>query len=215
MNYLYLTLAVLAAGFLLGCFLKKTVRRLLHTALLLALVMVAVGTAIVWSPPENQPLDPDYAVVLGVGLEDGQATEELERRLELGLSYLQTSDGLLILSGGDPDGDGITEAQVMAQWMEDHGADLSRVHQEDRSTDTRENLLYARTLAQSLGAETDTVLILTSDYHQTRAQYLARAQGQEAVGLACETPPLQRLTASVREVYAFVKAWAESRLSSS
>ena len=59
------------------------------------------------------------------------------------------------------------------------------------------------------------MLILTSDYHQTRAQYLARAQGQEAVGLACETPPLQRLTARVREVYAFVKAWAETRLSSS
>ena len=59
------------------------------------------------------------------------------------------------------------------------------------------------------------MLILTSDYHQTRAQYLAHAQGQEAVGLSCETPPAARLAASVREVYAFVKAWAETRLGSS
>lgn len=212
MNYLYLTLAVLAVGFVLGHCLKKTLRRVLHTVLVLALAAVAVGTAVVWSPPENQPLEPDYAVVLGAALEDGRATEELERRLELGLQYLTETDGILILSGGDPDGDGVTEAQVMEAWMADHGADLTRVYQEDRSQDTRENLKFSRELAQSLGLETDTVLILTSDYHQTRAQYLAHAQGQGAVGLACETPPRQRLAASVREVYAFVKAWAETRL---
>ena len=215
MNYLYLTLAVLAGGLLLGFLLKKTVRRILHAALLLVLVLVAIGTAIVYSPPENAPLEPDYAVVLGAALEDGQATEELQNRLELGLQYLAETDGVLILSGGDPDGDGITEAQVMADWMESHGADLSRVYQEDQARDTRENLQFSRSLAQSLGLETQTVLILTSDYHQTRAQYLAHAQGQEAVGLSCETPTAARLAASVREVYAFVKAWAETRLSSS
>lgn len=215
MNYLYLTLAVLAAGLLLGCLLKKTLRRLFHTALLLAFVLVAIGTAIVWSPTENQPLEPDYAVVLGAGLEDGQTTEELQNRLALGLTYLRENDGILILSGGDPDGDGITEAQVMAAWMEEHGADMGRVYEEERSENTRENLKFSRELAQSLGIKTDTVLILTSDYHQTRAQYLAHAQDQAAVGQACETPLFQKLAASVREVYAFVKAWAETRLGSS
>ena len=68
MNYLYLTLAVLAGGLLLGFLLKKTVRRILHAALLLVLVLVAIGTAIVYSPPENAPLEPDYAVFLGAAL---------------------------------------------------------------------------------------------------------------------------------------------------
>lgn len=212
MNYLYLTLAVLLGGMLLGFLLKKTVRRILHTLLLLALVMVAVGTALVYSPPEQAPLEPDYAVVLGAALEDGEPTEALQDRLALGLQYLAETDGVLILSGGDPDGDGITEAQVMEDWLAARGADLSRIYCENRSENTRENLQFSRELAQALGLNTNTVLILTSDYHQTRAQYLARAQGQAAVGHSCETPTGERLAASVREVYAFVKAWAETRL---
>ena len=126
--------------------------------------------------------------VLGAALEDGQATEELQNRLELGLQYLAETDGVLILSGGDPTRrnhrgpghgrlDGIPRRRSEPRLPE------------DQARDTRENLQFSRALAQSLGLETQTVLILTSDYHQTRAQYLAHAQGQEAVGLSARRRP--------------------------
>ena len=94
----------------------------------------------------------------------------------------------------------------MAAWLRNHGANAKRILVEDRANDTRENLLYAKALAESHGLEADAVLIITSEYHQTRARYFAEQTGQQAMSLSCATPPMLRLFASVREVYAFVKA---------
>ena len=54
--------------------------------------------------------------------------------------------------------------------------------------------------------QTDTVAIITSEYHQTRAGFLARQNGQQALHISCETPVMAHLFAAVREVYSFVKA---------
>ena len=59
------------------------------------------------------------------------------------------------------------------------------------------------------GRECDTVLILTSEYHQTRARFLAAHNGQAAVGISCQTPFADHLTASVREVYSFANELLE------
>lgn len=214
MIWLVLTLALLLAGAAAAVWLKKR-RPRLQKALLAAMAVctlaVATGTAVCWNPPPVRDLTPDYAVLLGCVLEDGQAGPELERRLTLALTYLEeTPDVPLIVTGGDPDGDGITEAEVMAQWLERHGADMARVLTEDQARNTLENLRNSKALAERQGLGTDAVLILTSDYHQTRAQFLARRLGQAAAGLSCATPWPSRLPAAVREAYSFVKAIAQT-----
>lgn len=214
--WLLLTLCLLLAGFLLAWLLKKRAPKL-RTALLICMavctVLAAAGTAACWNPPEQQQdLTPDYAVLLGAGLKDGEMTGTLENRLSLALDYLEAApDVTLIVTGGDPKGYGITEAAVMAQWLRDHGADMDRILLEDQARDTLENLQFSKALAERRGLETDSILILTSDYHQTRAQFLARQLGQEATGRSCTTPFFSHLSASVREAYSFVKAFWQTR----
>lgn len=207
--WLLLTLPGLALLTGLAIWRKKPRWLLVPAALAL---LVTAGTAVFFTPPPETDLQPDYAVLLGAGLEDGQPTQELVRRMELALDWLeQTPDTVLIAAGGDPKGQGVTEASVMTRWLADHGADMTRVLAEDRSRTTRENLLYSRELAKAHGLDTENVLILTSDYHQTRAQFLARRIGQNAAGRSCTTPFRQRLTSSVRELYAFFKAVWQTR----
>ena len=212
MSWSLITIVALAVGFLLSRLVRKTIRVAISCALTALALAVVVGTVICWDAPDAAAdADPDYAVLLGCALEDGAPTEEMIRRMELALDWMQEDDHtVLILSGGDPQELEVSEAQVMYDWLQAKGADMSRIRIEDRAKDTRENLLYSRELAEREGLETDTVLLLTSEYHQTRAQYLAKELGQTAMGRSCDTPFLPHLEAAVREVYAFVKAYFET-----
>lgn len=208
--WLLLTIGVLAALILLSKLLRR-LRWLLRIGALVLAVTVISGAAACWSAPDIQTESPDYAVLLGCSLEDGKPTDEMVRRMNLALDWLgSTKDTVLMVSGGDVLHDGVSEADVMYQWLSDRGADMSRIIAEPYSADTRENLLNCKEIAQNLGIGTDNVLILSSDYHQTRARFLAEKLGQTASGLSCETPFLKRLSASVREVYSFVKAFYET-----
>ena len=168
-----------------------------------AALVFAVSAAVLWSAPDSSPeLEADYALLLGCSLRNGQATPELVRRCQTALDWLEAHPhGLLVVSGGDPGHQGVTEAAVMAAWLRNHGANAKQILLEDQASDTRENLLFSKTLVEGQERETDTVLIITSEYHQTRARFLAEAGGQTALGLSCRTPLIQHLLATVREVY--------------
>ena len=213
MNWLFLTLWVLILGFAAGFLLKKKFRRLglaVIGAMVLLAAVVTAGTAVCWDAPENgEDLEADYGLLLGCALQNGQATDELVRRCEIGLAWMEAHpDRCLVVSGGDPGGQGVTEAAVMAAWLRNHGADPDRILIEDQAADTWQNLVYSKTLAHGLGLETDTVAIITSEYHQTRAGFLARRNGQHALYLSAHTPLAAHLVAAVREAYSFVKAAA-------
>lgn len=210
MKFLFLTLWGIILGIAGGLLLRKWKPVLGWLLVILTLVVaigVTTGVVICWDAPENPDLEADYALALGCALNDGQATPELIRRCQKALDWMEDHPhDYLIVSGGDPGGQGVAEAAVMAAWLRNHGANAKRILVEDRANDTRENLLYAKALAESHGLEADTVLIITSEYHQTRARYFAEQTGQQAMSLSCATTPMLRLFASVREVYAFVKA---------
>lgn len=205
------TLAVfLAAGLLL-----KKKNRLIGNLLLVLTVtgalVIGTGTAVCWTKLDCTDENYDYAILLGAMLEDGKPTPQLESRMELALNWQKTDeDTILFVSGGEPQGQGITEAQVMYDWLSEHGADMSRIVMEDKAADTLQNLRFSKALAEEMGLETDTVLLLTSEYHQTRAAFLASKLGQNALHLSCKTPFMKHLDASFREVFAFIKAFYET-----
>ena len=209
MSWLLLTIAVLTVGFLLTRLLKNTLRMVFTCFFLVVAAVVVAGTVICWNAPDTETADADYAVLLGCSLKKGEPTEEMFRRLELGLQWLQANaDKTLIVSGG---GSGTAkEGQIMYNWLREQGADMNRVLMEDRASNTRENLIFSRELAAEHGLCTNRVAILTSEYHQTRARYLAEQLGQESSGISCETPFLKHLEAAVREVYSFVKAFFQT-----
>ncbi len=205
--WLVVTLGLLAVGLVLWYFLKKRFPKtgrwiLALTALFLCAVCLTAG--ICWTAPDTGPEQADYALLLGCALKDGEVQPELIRRMELALDWLQRTEEIpLVVSGGDVKEYGITEAEVMFGWLEAHGADMSRVYMEPEATDTKENVRFASVLMKCQEREIDTVLIISADYHQTRARFLAERNGQTALGLGCHTPFVEHLPAAVREFYSF------------
>ena len=192
MIWIMLTLGVLLIGSVLGFVLKKRFRKTGTTILVMTWLLAAVvilGAAVCWSAPDAVSEDVDYALLLGYALKDGQAQPELIRRLELALDWLRSTEEIpLVVSGGDVQGHGITEAQVMYDWLEANGADMTRVILEPEATDTRTNIRYSSVLVKGMEREYDTVLILSSEYHQTRARFLASRNARPPMASAAIHP---------------------------
>ena len=114
------------------------------------------------------------ALVLGLALEDGQPTDDLLSRVDTAKGYLEESpEALLILTGGNPDASGRTEAAVMRDLLIERGVSEDRLLLEDRAESTKDNF---RNTAQLIDPNQPIVLI-TSDYHMHRAARTAADAG--------------------------------------
>ncbi len=113
-------------------------------------------------------------LVLGLALEDGKPTDDLVSRLNTAQAYLQEyPEARLILTGGNADGSGRTEADVMHDILLERGVTEDRMILEDRSNSTKENF---RNTAQMIDPRKPVVLI-SSDYHMDRAVRTAESAG--------------------------------------
>lgn len=177
------------------------------------LVVLAVGMSLIGFQGRSQweaAKTADYAVVLGAQIHGEQPSRTLRERLDIALKFLQENTAaVVVVSGGQGSDESVTEASVMYAYLKRNGADLSRVYQEDRAHNTRENLKNAAEIAQALGINTEKPVIITSKFHMCRAKYIAKTLGMDAVGISSETTPfILMLNYELREVFAFVKAWA-------
>ena len=113
-------------------------------------------------------------------------------------------DALAVVSGGQGEGEDITEAKAMADYLTAHGIDSARIVQEDQSRTTRENLENSFAILRARGYDpANGVGIVTSEYHLYRAKRMVRALGAEPVGIAAETTlPTMRVNYFIREAFA-------------
>ena len=115
-----------------------------------------------------------WAIVLGLALEDGRPTGDLLARMDAAEAYArEVPDAVLILSGGNPDGSGRTEAAVMRELLIGRGVADARMLLEDRSTSTRENFRNAARMIDP----GEPVALISSDCHMDRAVRSAKAAG--------------------------------------
>lgn len=125
--------------------------------------------------------------------------------LDAALAYLGANpDALAVVSGGQGEGEDITEAKAMADYLTAHGIDSARIVQEDQSRTTRENLENSFAILRARGYDpANGVGIVTSEYHLYRAKRMVRALGAEPVGIAAETTlPTMRVNYFIREAFA-------------
>ena len=116
----------------------------------------------------------DYAIVLGLALENGQPTEPLLLRLETGRKYLdQYPNATLVLTGGNADASGKTEAQSMRELLIEKGVPDAKMILEDNATSTKENF---RNVAEMIDPSAPVVFI-SSNYHMDRAVMIAKRAG--------------------------------------
>lgn len=116
----------------------------------------------------------DSAIVLGLALENGKPTPDLVSRLDTVRGWLEQNPGArLILTGGNADASGRTEAAVMHDLLTDRGVAEDRLMLEDRAGSTKENF---RNIAGMVSKDKPVVMV-SSDYHMDRAVRTAEAEG--------------------------------------
>ncbi len=119
-------------------------------------------------PPELEDSQKLCIVVLGFALNpDGSMKEELIGRLETALASAKRYPDayLLCTGGGTASSRETTEADAMAQWLEDHGIAPERIIVENKSLTTTQNAINACQILSEEYPEVTSVAVITSDYH--------------------------------------------------
>lgn len=115
----------------------------------------------------------------------------------------------ILLSGGQGEGESITEAAAMERFLTKHGIEGTRIIKEEKSTSTYENFKFTREILREIdGRESIKIMIITSDFHMFRAKFLAKQQGFISYGISAETPKFEALRYWTREYFAVIKSLA-------
>lgn len=151
-----------------------------------------------------------YLIVLGAAVHGDEASLALTHRLEGALEYLEEyPDSVAIVSGGQGDGEDISEAECMERWLLEQGISAERIIKEDKSTSTAENLENSFAIIRARGDDPDgNVAICSSSYHLYRAKSMAKLLGADTVGVSCPFGyPIFTLGCYIREAFGVTHLW--------
>ncbi|WP_152361810.1 YdcF family protein [Microlunatus speluncae] len=155
----------------------------------------------------------EWVMVLGSGLRAGSEVPPLlASRVRAGMTEFARRRGrILIMSGGKGSDEQVPEAEAMARWAVDNGADPTVLRTEIESRNTEQNLRFssALVLAEQVTPPAGPGLIVTSNYHVLRAAILARKLGIAAQAAGAPTADYYWPSAMIRE---FVAILREQRL---
>lgn len=164
------------------------------------LVFLAVEYKIISGMVRHPEKKVDYLIVLGAQVRGTRITDSLKRRLDRAVKYMLVfPDTKIIVSGGRGPGEDITEAEAMAGYLIKKGIQKEKVHLEDRSTSTRENLRFSRIFFDPGKHRTG---IVTNDFHIYRSYLIARQEGYgDIVMMPADSNPVFQLNYMVREFF--------------
>ncbi len=146
----------------------------------------------------------DYIIVLGAQVYEDGPSNVLKYRLDTAYDYLtENEDTICIVSGGQGANEPYAEAQVMYEYLVEKGIAEERILMETESLNTVENLRNSSTY---FDMETDSVGIVTNNFHIFRSTHLAKALGMEQVcGIAAGMNPLYLPNNMLREFFGVTK----------
>ncbi|WP_054813423.1 YdcF family protein [Nocardia arizonensis] len=150
----------------------------------------------------------DAIVVHGCGLVDGRVSPLLASRLDRAVAVYRAEVAagrtpVIVTSGGRGPDEEVAEAEAMSDYLVAGGLPPEVILREDRSTDTRENLLFTEGLLTERGGTARLVLV-TSNFHVLRTAILARELGLDAEVIGARTALYYLPTAILREFVALV-----------
>lgn len=159
--------------------------------------------------------DKDFLIILGCGLRrDGTPTPLLAGRIERALAFYEKQKAetgkelTFIASGGQGPAEANSESLAIKRCLMERGVPEERIIEEDKSTDTLENMRYSKEkiLERDPSAK---AAFSTTNYHVFRAGISARRVKLRAVGMGARTKWYFWPNAAVRE---FVGLLSEHRL---
>lgn len=211
-GYRWASLIPLSAAVLLLIFrfCPKPVRILSSVLAAAVAVLLLIAEIPIVSAAESEPdADADYVIVLGAAVYGEEPSITVKNRVKSAVSYLKKHpSSKAVASGGQGDGEDISEAECMRRLLVHYGIQDSRILMEDRSSSTMENLSFSKAVIESDGGSADKAVIVSSSYHLYRAKRMASSLGMQAYGLACSDGyPVYMCGMFLREALGIYKLW--------
>ena len=153
---------------------------------------------------EPEP-DKDFLIILGCGFrKDGSPSPLLRGRLDRALRFAEKQEAatgkapIFVTSGGKGPDEVCSESACMKRYLLEQGVPEERILEEDRSTDTFENMKYSKAQIWKVNPQ-GKVAFATTNYHVFRSGLYARRVQMRAVGMGADTKWYFWPNASVRE----------------
>lgn len=152
----------------------------------------------------NVPKNSDYLIVLGARVRGETLSLSLKARLDVACEYLKENpETKAVLSGGQGEGEDISEAEAMRRYLVEQGIDEERLYLENQSRDTTENLKYSFEIIDG-EKEDASVIVVTNRFHVLRSKMIAKDLGKEVSGIGARTLQFLIPTYYLREFFAVV-----------
>ncbi len=179
--------------------------------LVLVPLVLIEGVVIAEGHREAAEKTPDAVIVLGAGVNGTSPSLSLKTRLDAALSYLEAYPDIpVVLTGGQGYGEDITEAACMYDYLTARGVEPERLILEEDASNTAENFEFSAPLLEAAGVEigTDTVAVVTNDFHIARSRLIAAKKGYGVTYGVGAPIPWSHLEVNyyLREAFAVVKS---------
>jgi uncharacterized SAM-binding protein YcdF (DUF218 family) len=189
-----------------------TMKKWLVGFLVLGLVVfVLLQGVLIYHANRKPNPDADYMVVLGAKVNGTVVSKTLKRRLDAAIDYVKVNvNTRIIVSGGQGQGEDVSEAFAMNNYLINNGIPEDRILLEDRSTNTNENIEFSKKLIiEEVGdgeALEQRIIIVSNGFHIYRGTSIAKKNGFRKVeGLGATTDRTLIINYYVREAMAVVK----------
>ena len=204
-------LPLVSAGLMLVFrFGKRGLKRLTAILTSLALgVFLAAEVPILHAALSRTGSDAPYVIVLGAAVYGETPSISLRHRADRAAAHLTDHpEAVAVVSGGQGEGEDISEAECMRRYLRNKGVADSRILLEDKSTSTLENLTFSKQVIEANGGDPSRVVIVSSAYHLYRAERMAAALGMNADGLpGSDGYAVYMAGMYIREAMAVWKLW--------
>lgn len=182
----------------------KIVLTMITVTTICVIVLSAVFSYFMYQSSYKKTTKPTTIVVLGCRVYGTSPSLMLEERLKAAYEYLNANPELnCVVSGGKGYNEDISEAMCMYTYLVEKGIDGNRIYMEDKSTSTRENLLFSKKIIEDNHLPS-AITIITNEFHQYRAQLIADNLGMEVYAISGQTAWWLFPTYYVRELFGII-----------
>lgn len=165
--------------------------------------ILALGATIAAST--TNAADSNTVIILGCAVYNETPSIMLRARVNAAYEYLEANENAkAILSGGQGNGENISEAQCMFNILTEKGIDENRLFLEDESTNTYENIKNAKEIIEENHLD-ENIVIASSDFHLKRATMIAEKQGLKAQRISAKSGFFATPTFYVRDTLGVIK----------
>ena len=170
---------------------KKAIVRLISVFYCLGLIWAGYLTGLMVSAQYRTPPAGTNVIVLGAQVYSAERMGvTLTNRVNRAFTYLTAyPEAVCIVTGGQGGDEPCPEALTERNALLRLGIEDERIYMEDQSRNTRQNMAFAKEIADREGLGTEFALV-TQNFHMFRAMKLAEDAGITAYTLAADTDPL-------------------------